>query len=188
MILILCPRLNLHHICMLCSQILFVIFIKLWCKSGTFRFSPLLACMKSVTSFSRYSSQVARPPLISGYVSIWVSRSIWAFLRFFGFLVKILRSSIFDLKLHLGPILPETTFFSSLSLLITYLWLKLDFKPISQEPFLIWSDIFDFLGFNIIYWVAVSFGAKVLSEWLGWSFLELLGTLLVWEKPPGPIN
>ena len=103
--------------------------------------------MKSKTSFSRYSSQVARPPVISGYVYSWVTRSIWPLLRFFGFLVKILRSDFSALKLQLGPILCEITFFSSLSTLVTYLWIKLDFKPISQQPFLIWSDIFQFLGF-----------------------------------------
>ena len=103
--------------------------------------------MKSKTSFTRYSSQVARPPVISGYVYSWVTRSIWPLLRFFGFLVKILRSDFSALKLQLGPILCEITFFSSLSTLVTYLWIKLDFKPISQQPFLIWSDIFQFLGF-----------------------------------------
>ena len=188
MILILSPVLELHPMGTICSQMLFVILIALWHKSGTFWFSSFLTCIALETSLCCYASQDGPWPLISGYVYKWVSGSIWRFISVFGLLVKILRSGVFDLKLQVRPILSENPFFTTFSLLVTNLWLKLDFKPISQQPFLIWSHIFKKQVFLHLYWIAVNLRVKVLPEWLEWSFLETLGPVSVWKKSAGPLK
>ena len=137
MILILSPGLELHLMSTICSQILFVRLVALWHKNGTFWFSSFSTCIALETSFCCYASQDGPWPLIPGYVYKWLSRSIWHFISVFGLLVKILRSSVFDLQLEVRPISCETPFFPTFSLLVTNLWLKLDFKPISQQLFLI---------------------------------------------------
>ena len=137
MILILSPGLELHLMGTICSQKLFVRLVALWHKNGTFWFSSFSTCIALETSFCCYSSQDGPPPLILGYVYKWLSGSIWHFISVFGLLVKILRSSVFDLQLQVRSILSENPIFTTLSLLVTNLWLKLDFKPISQQLFLI---------------------------------------------------
>ena len=92
MIFILCTGLILHYISMFCSQIVLVNLIAFWWKSWIEKKN---ACTNTEFSFLYYFIQVTPRPMILRYVYRLVSGSIWAFMKIYCLLIKILRSSVF---------------------------------------------------------------------------------------------